>query len=863
MKYYPYYVKAILTEHFGANPLLAMRRPHSVSFDEPDRKNLIPLSWQYADNETLSLFLNSRFLIETRLEEDCLAYLYQQGDVKGVLLMFMFFEEDAPFSLSADYASQLSAKWESLGYQVRFASQCIAIDNYGRHNGFHFVQHLVLGLGTSVYKLEEAGESPVLTLDMHTCWPIYMEKMRQATASNDIREYQCLFDSAVSISIRKQDKEHNVAIGIHEAMDFFRKHGPVRLCYSEFENSGVYQKVLLLGEKELNFSVGRNNLIVGIVLSDWKTARTIECPCSVITDPLTTRVPTLCAVRALSVSQIHGYAVQLTYADGSIRNYYLKMAEDIQLPDTIDIDGYTFDERILRSAAIRNNGLCFENGYAEEAHFLFYRSIRQACPVFPKQNCSDSVLEFKYLLPLSDSKSAVAAQPYRGTSEECFGPAKAFLNGDGRRITDASFYFMPDSFHGEKAVEVCLEPTGRYGLLQKNGTWLAPPIYTCIEQMGDGCAKAVRTVCGEPQRFLITPEGKEIPFVWNEYSYFSGGLCPFNAASKPVSAPPPGYYWVNDYENVTPGLWGYMDNQGKIAILPQYVYALDFSGMEEEHAIVAKLSGEKLLWGVIDKSGREIVPCLYESIYTRWGDALAFRREGETLYGIMDFNGNMIVQPRFADFEAYNEAHRVLTVCVGEEESRWGVYSLDRQAMIIPAQFDCITYDAHIICCEYGDALENQYFDYDGNQLDFSDYDNVHECNEMGLLQVSKGEKYGFVKPDGTVVIPPILADCDERASLSLYEKGYILTGVRGQYGLATVDEREILPQRYSAIRTYDAFVAADESTSNNQCLRSYLFSYDGTPLLQDICRNIVFDGRKKLTVETPEGTKCFELTAE
>ena len=157
---------------------------------------------------------------------------------------------------------------------------------------------------------------------------------------------------------------------------------------------------------------------------------------------------------------------------------------------------------------------------------------------------------------------------------------------------------------------------------------------------------------------MLTPDGKEITFNHDiDADYYDGGLCPFNASKEPVSAPKPGYYWDYDYEEVRPGKWGYLDIQGNVIVEPQYVYAVGFYNGGGERAVVARLVDGELLWGAIDRLGNEIVPCLYESLYTCWGDAFAYRRFGEELYGIMDMDGNILTPPQFAFFEAYDAAH--------------------------------------------------------------------------------------------------------------------------------------------------------------------------------------------------------------
>lgn len=70
------------------------------------------------------------------------------------------------------------------------------------------------------------------------------------------------------------------------------------------------------------------------------------------------------------------------------------------------------------------------------------------------------------------------------------------------------------------------------------------------------------------------------------------------------------------------GLWGWLDLDGNEIIEPQYVYAMSFF---EGRAIVCKGTWSvneqgrywcnNEAWGIIDRSGNEIVPCTYDEIF--------------------------------------------------------------------------------------------------------------------------------------------------------------------------------------------------------------------------------------------------------
>lgn len=136
MKYYDYSVKDTLLSHFDHDAVDSMRRPHDTWLDAEEKKHLIPLAWQYADKETLSLFVDHRFLLDTILEDDYIAYIHQVENKKYVLLMFLLFEEEAPFKIDIQYALSIIRKWQDAGYEAKILSQCVGIEEQGQSRNF-------------------------------------------------------------------------------------------------------------------------------------------------------------------------------------------------------------------------------------------------------------------------------------------------------------------------------------------------------------------------------------------------------------------------------------------------------------------------------------------------------------------------------------------------------------------------------------------------------------------------------------------------------------------------------------------------------------------------------------------------------
>ena len=159
--------------------------------------------------------------------------------------------------------------------------------------------------------------------DIHGCWPEYYKKIIAVSASKDIREYKCLFEPTVRITTGQEKQKETIATGIEAVAEFFKENFPVGVYYQEFKSTGIYNRVLIAGEKGIDIWVNVRNLITEINVYDLDAAPVMKWDIGKQTQSLVDQVPALQSVRALDITQMHGYAVQMTYADGTIRNYYL------------------------------------------------------------------------------------------------------------------------------------------------------------------------------------------------------------------------------------------------------------------------------------------------------------------------------------------------------------------------------------------------------------------------------------------------------------------------------------------------------------------------------------------------------------
>jgi len=172
---------------------------------------------------------------------------------------------------------------------------------------------------------------------------------------------------------------------------------------------------------------------------------------------------------------------------------------------------------------------------------------------------------------------------------------------------------------------------------------------------------------------------------------------------------------VGDSPDFPPGLWGYINAAGKEVIKPQYIYATDFQNgtalvckgqwellpgkikynsphPEEE---TARYGSREELWGLIDRTGKEIIPCIYAELHTSEDGkyVIAEREAGaKNTSLVMDIEGKVIFAPEGQTIITY-EHDDFVTVCRGEYpgEELVGLYNLKTNQWLFGCEYEDIT----------------------------------------------------------------------------------------------------------------------------------------------------------------------------
>ena len=271
------------------------------------------------------------------------------------------------------------------------------------------------------------------------------------------------------------------------------------------------------------------------------------------------------------------------------------------------------------------------------------------------------------------------------------------------------------SFH-EGLVSVKLH--GKWGYIDKQNNIVVPFIY---ESVGDFC-NGLAVVKKNNRYGFINNKGRVvIPCTYESACNFSEGLA----------------------KVVTKGKTGYIDISGNMIIPQLYEIGYDFhNGIAN---VVRRRNIFTTLEGVIDKHGNEVIPFVYDNIYTFGVDNMAVVcKKGK--YGLIDKFGKLLIPCIYEDASAHDGLIPV------KQNTKWGFINANGN-VVIPFKYSdaygfqdemCIVQDTNYL---YG--YVNKY----GNEIIPCIYNDAHYFNN-GFAEVKMHDKWGVVNKKGRLIIP-------------------------------------------------------------------------------------------------------------
>lgn len=139
-------------------------------------------------------------------------------------------------------------------------------------------------------------------------------------------------------------------------------------------------------------------------------------------------------------------------------------------------------------------------------------------------------------------------------------------------------------------------------------------------------------------------------------------------------------YFVNGIQTIErDGLFGFKLEDGTVIVEPKYKFVDKFHG---EYCLVFYDYGVS---GLIDRSGRVIVPVQYEEVNYPTDGLIRFRENG--LYGFYDTTGEVAIKPQYRTTSTFSEG--LATVIIDIDSNTVGYGFIDKEnRLVIPPEFE-------------------------------------------------------------------------------------------------------------------------------------------------------------------------------
>lgn len=199
-----------------------------------------------------------------------------------------------------------------------------------------------------------------------------------------------------------------------------------------------------------------------------------------------------------------------------------------------------------------------------------------------------------------------------------------------------------------------------YGVIDENFDYVVPPKYETIYPFSEGRAQVI----DDKGYRVIDEQGKEL--TKKSYSYIGQFQ---DSRAVVANTMDDGRY-----------LYGYLDENGEEVIPIQFEVAQDF---HDGKAVVNMKEKEN---AIIDREGRILQKFPYYTVGALREGKMSFQKEMGELFGYINEQGNIVIQPQFRSAEPFQEGRAIVSL----ERDFWNRYGLidPNGNIVIPLEYD-------------------------------------------------------------------------------------------------------------------------------------------------------------------------------
>jgi hypothetical protein len=212
------------------------------------------------------------------------------------------------------------------------------------------------------------------------------------------------------------------------------------------------------------------------------------------------------------------------------------------------------------------------------------------------------------------------------------------------------------------------------------------------------------------------------------------------------------------------------------AVQPRYENALPFASMG---LAAVRLTGK---WGLIDRTGKEVIPCAYDEIEIFPKEKCAAVREG-SVWGLVDEQGKLVLKPEWEEVQPL--VNGFIPV---KKDGKWG-YAEASGKLVIPCTWDNAwrfsAAGTAVVTKETGEGRKRGYIDKSGRVITAPEWDGAQTPSAEGLGAVRRGNVWALVDKSGKVLGEP---QWEMQWRLLRPDLGFLPVCKGGKWGLIALD---------------------------------------------------------------------------
>ncbi len=557
-------------------------------------------------------------------------------------------------------------------------------------------------------------------------------------------------------------------------------------------------------------------------------------------DDLFSHIPKLISAEPLPSAPTERFSAILGFDNGECKKFVLPIEREKEDQEEVSFCRHIFSDGIWSSMSIVDrhssehreypddgSAIAFKNGFFLSGMRCYIESTPYSEPehlneiVYEDGSCLIRKLWRWNVRSMYEDKETGLLKTLIGGQAFNRKGKSVYASVDGRRLTSLDFDFV-DNFK-EGLARVAISKRG-YGFVDRDMNLVIALKYDSAEDFENARAK----VKLDDNWFFVDKTGKELKFSsaifgdrYEDVREYSEGLC--RVSTLKLRFMDMAYH--SDYEHIA-GIWGFVDEDGREVITPQYIYAHDF---ENGVAIAAKGKWtidpkwdnehnqgrywtEYELWGGIDKNGNEVIPFIFDEIqFIEDCDDMYIAHIGgwkDGHWGIIDKSGKWIAEPTFEGF-GYEYSNGLITF-YGED--KWssddplmGIYDLNQKRVLFEPQFSDVDFlkngdiSIEVFDEELGRSIE-KIVDRNGKERFKSVYSSICTWQKPYEVVIKENgtSRRGLIDENGTVILPCIYEDVTLGGIIA--DRELIICKKDGKEMVVDYNNNIVIPPKYLEI---------------------------------------------------------------